>query len=259
VQRKAIRGTQVAVWQAGTGQDLVFVHGFQNDHTAWRPLVNRLDPARYRSTSFDLVGCGVSEGADTWERCTIDQYAADLIALCDVLDLRRPVVVGHSLGAATILSAALANPGRFAGLVLMAPASTTGLDFLPDYGFEVLAHPTREQQELLARAAFRCPPPDDDFRQLMAVIELASAQHIEGAARSMREFTCQQDLASLEVPSILLCGDHDRHVPLRNHLATHRAIPHCGLQVYFDIGHVPFVETPGRCASDVGRFLATIG
>lgn len=260
LQRHPVRGADLAVRQSGGGdRDLVFVHGFQNDHTAWRPLVERLDEDRYRFTSFDLLGCGASGGADTWQRCTIDEYGADLTALCDVLDIDRPVVLGHSLGGATILSAALANPGRFAGLVLFAPASTTGLDFLPDEaGFDVLAHPTRKQQRALASAAFRRPPPEEDFRRLMAVLEVASPEHIEGAARSMRTFTCQPNLAALDVPSILVCGDRDRHVPLRNHLATQQAIPRCGLQVYFDIGHVPFVETPDSCAADVERFLSTI-
>lgn len=261
MQRQKIRGADLAIWQSGKGdRDLVFVHGFQNDHTAWRTLVERLDEDRYRFTSFDLLGCGASGGADTWERCTIDQYGADLIGLCDRLDIDRPVVLGHSLGGAIILSAALANPGRFAGAVLVAPASTTGLDFLPDAAsFDALVHPTREQQRALARTAFRRPPPEEDFRGLMAVIELAAPEHIEGAARAMRKFTCQPHLVTLDMPSIVVCGDRDRHVPLRNHLATQRAIPRCGLQVYFDIGHVPFIEAPDSCAADIERFLATIG
>lgn len=261
MRRHTIRGGDLAVWQSGRGnRDLVFVHGFQNDHTAWRPLTARLDEDRYRFTHFDLLGCGASGGADTWQRCTIDEYAADLTALCDMLDLDRPVAVGHSLGGAIILSAALADPSRFAGAVLIAPASTTGLDFLPDEAsFNALAYPTPEQQRALNRAAFRQPPPEEYFRELMDVVEMASTEHIEGAARGMRTFTRQPDLAALAVPSILMCGDRDRHVPLRNHLATHRAIPRCGLQVYFDIGHVPFVETPDSCAADIERFLATIG
>ncbi len=261
MRRRTIRSAELAIWQSGSGErDLVFVHGFQNDHTAWQPLVERLDGDRYRFTLFDLLGCGASGGADTWERCTIDEYGADLAALCDLLDVDRPVVVGHSLGAAAAICAALVNPGRFAGLVLVAPASTSGLDFLADEAsFEVLAHPTPEQQLALARSAFRRRPAEEDFRQLMRVIGAASPQHIEGAARAMRTFTCQPDLLRLETPSILICGDRDRHVPLRNHLATQQAIPRCGLQVYFDVGHVPFAETPERCAADVERFLATVG
>jgi sigma-B regulation protein RsbQ len=248
------------VWQSGAGdRDLVFVHGFQNDHSAWRPLLERLDPDRYRFTCFDLLGCGASADAGTWARCTIDEYAADLAALCDALAIRRPAVIGHSLGAAIILSAALADPGRYAGAVLIAPASTSGLDFLPDEAsFAALAHPTREQQRALAAAAFRRPPPENEFRELMAVIEAASPRHIEGAARAMRAFSRQAELAALTVPCIVVCGDRDRHVPLRNHLATQQAIPRCRLQVYFDVAHVPFAETPDACAADVRRFLATL-
>ena len=194
------------------------------------------------------------------ERCSIQEYGADLVALCDGLEIGRPVVLGHSLGAAIVVSAALENPGRFAGAVLLAPASTTGLDFLPDdASFDALAHPTADQQHALARAAFRRLPTEEDFAEFVAVIEQASPEHIEGAARAMRGFTCQSDLDVLDLPVILICGDRDRHVPLRNHLATQHAIPRCGLQVYFDIGHVPFMETPDSCAADVERFLATVG
>jgi len=235
------------------------VHGFQNDHSVWRPLLQRLDPERYRFTCFDLLGCGASAGADTWTRCTIDEYAADLAALCDLMEIRRPVAIGHSLGAAIILTAALADASRFAGAVLVAPASTSGLDFLPDQSsFTALAYPTREQQRALAAAAFRRPPPESDFSELMAVIEAASASHIEGAARSLQGFSRQADLSALTLPCIVICGDRDRHVPLRNHLATQQAIPRCRLQVYFDIGHVPFVETPDACAADIERFLTAI-
>lgn len=238
----------------------MFVHGFQNDHTAWHPLVERLDENCYRFSSFDLLGCGASGNADTWQRCTIEEYGADLVALCERLALDRPVVFGHSLGGAIALSAALAQPGRFGGLVLVAPASTTGFDFLPDEAsFDALAYPSRQQQHDLARTAFRRPPSEDYLRELMMVIDSASSEHIEGAARSMRTFTHQPDLAALDVPSLLVCGDRDRHVPLRNHLATQRALPRCGLQVYYDIGHVPFVEIPDSCAVDIERFLATIG
>lgn len=251
-----LRDAVVAYEQSGEGVDLVLVHGFQNDRSAWDPFVERLDPARYRVTRFDLVGCGGSSRPDAWSRCTLDEYARDLVALCDALDLPAPVLVGHSLGGGTVLRAALREPERFAGLVLVAPASTSGLDFLPEGAFEGLAHPTPEQQRELARAAFHQPPPPGYLEALWAVIARATPEHIEGAARSMRDFRCQDALRGLtSPPALLVCGDRDRHVPLRNHLATRQAIPRCGLQVYFDVGHVPFVETPEAFARDVLRFV----
>lgn len=50
------------------------------------------------------------------------------------------MVVGHSLGGGIALRAALNEPNRFAGLILAAPVSTTGLDFLPDGQFVTLSH-----------------------------------------------------------------------------------------------------------------------
>ncbi|MET0577176.1 MAG: alpha/beta hydrolase [Ilumatobacteraceae bacterium] len=260
LQLVSIRGVDVAVRQGGRGLDIVLVHGFQNDHTAWDPFVDRLDLDAHRVTAFDLVGCGASASPVTWERCTIGEYAEDLVAVCDALELDSPVVIGHSLGGATALEAALGNGDRFRALVLAAPASTTGLDFLPDAAaFESLAHPTVEQQHQLARAAFRRPPGEDELRALFATVARATPEHIEGAARSMRDFVRQGELDRLRVPTLLVCGDRDRHVPLRNLLATQQAIPRCGLQVYFDVGHVPFAEVPDRFAADVSHFLGSIG
>lgn len=257
MQRLSLRDTEVAFDQTGGGDvDLVLVHGFQNDHSAWDPFVERLDPARHRVTRFDLVGCGESAPPEKWTRCTLEEYAADLLALCDALELAAPVVVGHSLGGGTALRAALDRPDRFAGLVLVAPVSTTGLDFLPEGAFEGLAHPTPAQQRTLLRAAFRRPPSDAYLEALYAVIARATPEHIEGAARAMRDFRCQGELAALTTPpALLVCGDRDRHVPLRNHLATQQAIPRCGLQVYADVGHVPFAEVPDAFARDVLRFV----
>jgi pimeloyl-ACP methyl ester carboxylesterase len=259
VDRLAVRDAVLAVDQTGAGDtDLVLVHGFQNDRTAWDPFVARCDPARFRITRFDLVGCGDSSAAQAWSRCTIDEYARDLSSLCDALGLAAPIVVGHSLGGGTALRAALREPDRFAALVLVAPVSTTGLDFVPEGAFEGLVRPTREQQRDLARAAFRRSPPPADFEALMAVIARATPEHIEGAARSMREFRCQGELASLAPPALLVCGDRDRHVPVRNHLATWQAIPRCALQVFADVGHVPFAEVPDAFAADVLRFVASV-
>ena len=257
MDRLGVRQAEIAVYQAGTGRDVIVIHGFQNDHSAWDPFVERLDLQHTRVTALDLVGCGASSGAPAWTRCTISEYADDLIAVCDALGLVAPIAIGHSLGGAVVLEAALARPARFSGAVLVAPASTSGLDFLPDEAaFEALAHPTPDQQRALAIAAFRSPRPVDELDTLMAVIARATPEHIEGAARSMREFTRQADLPRLAVRTLLVCGDRDRHVPLTNHLATHQGIPRCGLQVYFDVGHVPFVEVPDRFADDVTRFLA---
>jgi sigma-B regulation protein RsbQ len=258
MERVSIRGETLAVHRDGAGpESLVLVHGFQNDASAWQPFVDRLDLDRFTVTRFDLAGCGASSRPATSARCTIDEYALDLLAVCEHQGLARPVAIGHSLGGGTVLRAALDRAGAFRAMVLVAPVSTSGLDFVAPERFGALSHPTREQQAELARAAFRYPPAD--LGPLLAVIERATPEHIEGAAGSMRDFTIAPELATLDGRVLLVCGDRDNHVPLRNHLATWRAIRRCGLQVYFDVGHVPFQEIPDRFAEDVTRFVGGLG
>ena len=143
VRMVPVRGVEVAVRQVGRGIDIVLLHGFQNDHTAWDPYIERLDLDSYRVTALDFVGCGASASVAIWQRCTIAEYAEDVFAVCDALEIAAPVLIGHSLGGATALEAALTTRDRLRALVLVAPASTTGFDFLPDAAaFESLAHPT---------------------------------------------------------------------------------------------------------------------
>jgi sigma-B regulation protein RsbQ len=259
MQRLAVRGEELSVRRDGSGPiPIVFAHGFQNDASGWQPVVDRLDLDRFTLVRFDFAGCGASSQPSSWERCTIDEYAQDLLALCDQLGLDRPIAAGHSLGGGTVVRAALARPGAFRAMVLVAPVSTSGLDFLPPEQFGTLSHPTREQQVELARAAFRHAPSAAEFDALLAVIALATPEHIEGAARSMRDFTVAADLDALDGPFLLVCGDRDNHVPVRNHLDTWRALRRSGLQVYFDVGHVPFHEVPDRFTEDLLRFVATL-
>jgi pimeloyl-ACP methyl ester carboxylesterase len=107
----------------------------------------------------------------------------------------------------------------------------------------------------LARAAFRRPPPPGLLDQVLAVVRSASPEHVEGVVRSTRDFCVEQDLARLTCRTIVIAGDRDRHVPLRNHLATAAAIPRCGLQVFYDVGHVPFVEVPDEFDRVLARFV----
>jgi sigma-B regulation protein RsbQ len=234
----AVRGQELAVRHDGTGPiPIVCVHGFQNDASAWDPFVERLDPDRYRVTRFDLAGCGASSAPASWERCTIAEYAADLLALFDQLGWSPPI--------ATITWAGiLRRPGRPRPLELVAPVSTSG---------STSCHPSastarhrRATSRSPGRAAFRHPRAGTTRRPL-AVIARATPEHTEGAARSCL-FTIAPELAALDARSARGRRQARPQPP-------DPGIRRCGLQVYFDVGHVPFQETPERFAEDVARFL----
>ena len=133
--------------------------------------------------------------------------------------------------------------------------STRGLDFVDDTTAERLAHPTPEEQRALLGAAFHRPPDEATMAALLATIAEAHPNHIEGAARSMRTFDIEARLHEIGCPVLLVAGDRDRHVPLRNHLATWAGLRRAGLHVEHDVGHVPFIEATATSARLVRGLL----
>jgi sigma-B regulation protein RsbQ len=245
----------MAVTRSGAGpRHLVLVHGFRNAGSAWAPLMERL-PEGFTALAPDLPGCGTSDRPATWERCTVGAYARDVAALIAAEELTRPVLVGHSLGGGIGIRIAIDHPDLLGGLVLVAPGSTRGLDFISAGQIEALIDSTDDELVSLAHAAFRRPPPPEVFEQVLDVVRSASPQHIEGVVRSMRDFCVESELAGIGCRTLVIAGDRDRHVPLRNHLATAMAIPRCGVQVFTDVGHVPFVEVPDEFDRVLLRFV----
>lgn len=105
----------------GAGPTVVWIGGFRSDMEGTKALA--LDAAaRERGWAFvryDHFAHGQSSG--DWRQATIGRWREDAIALIDHLD--GPVIpVGSSMGGWVALLAALARPGRMAGLVLINPA-----------------------------------------------------------------------------------------------------------------------------------------
>jgi sigma-B regulation protein RsbQ len=105
------------------GQPMLFAHGFGCDQNMWRYVAPHFAD-RYRVVLFDHVGAGGSDLAsyEPERYATLDGYADDVLALCRELDLRDVVFVGHSVSAMIGVLAALAEPSRFAKLVLVGPS-----------------------------------------------------------------------------------------------------------------------------------------
>jgi len=248
-------GVRIAVTVSGAGpQHLVLVHGFRNAGAVWAPLMRRL-PEHFTAVAPDLPGCGTSDRPASWERCTVGAYARDVVAIIEAHGLTRPVLIGHSLGGSIAIRVALDQADLLGGLVLIGPGSTRGLDFLSVEQIEALTRQTDDELKALARAAFRRPPPPEEFERMMDVVRSASPQHVEGVVRSARDFHVESELAGLTSPTLVIAGDRDGHVPIRNHLATAMAIPRRGLQVFTDVGHVPWIEVPEEFDRVLLRFL----
>lgn len=104
----------------GSGQPLVLLHGLAGHAGEWDALAGRLS-SRYRVVAIDQRGHGASERHP--RDVSRAAYVADVIAVADQLALRRPVLVGQSLGGHTAMLTAAAHPGLVRALVLVEAGS----------------------------------------------------------------------------------------------------------------------------------------
>lgn len=94
---------------------LIFIHGAQQDHFCWLPLLRRF-AGRRNALAPDLPGHGDSEGPQLESVEAIADWLADFL---DALGLARATLVGHSMGALAALEAAARVPRRVAALALL--------------------------------------------------------------------------------------------------------------------------------------------
>lgn len=117
-RRVSANGVELAVYEwPGAEPTLLLIHANSFHARCWDPVVARLEGRR--RIALDLRGHGQSEKPPlpySWP-----DLADDLVALCDALELRGVVGVGHSLGGYALILAAALKPELFRSLLLLDP------------------------------------------------------------------------------------------------------------------------------------------
>lgn len=118
-QHITVKDLKLRVYQAGTGPDVLFLHGSIGsieDFETVSPLLKD-----YRVTLFDRIGHGYSEMPSV--QANIASNADYASALIEMLQLKNVIVVGHSYGGSIALKMAINKTPNVKALVLIAPAS----------------------------------------------------------------------------------------------------------------------------------------
>lgn len=104
-------------------QPMMFAHGFGCDQNMWRFVAPEFED-RFRVVTLDLVGSGGSDltAYDAQKYSSLEGYAVDILEVCRALDLHDVILVGHSVSSMIGMLAALAEPERFAKLVMIGPS-----------------------------------------------------------------------------------------------------------------------------------------
>ena len=279
-------GTGLAVRAAGAPSKptIVFVHGFSLDMTTWHYQWTSLSD-RFRCVLFDFRSHGRSARAAGGDLSPL-AFAHDLAAVLETVGDGPVLLVGHSMGAMSMLAMAETRPELFgdpvAGVVFVGSAAN---DLLRG-AFGSVTELLRPKLGSLRQAAGRVnrlrkvvlSSPADVGQMVARATQFGSdasphlVRYVVGlAARTpsevwteglagLMEMDLRHAIEHIGVPALVIVGDQDRMTPPSSSVALASELPHGRLEIVEGAGHFPMMERHEdfnrRLASFAGEVLA---
>lgn len=247
--------------EAGAGWPAILLHAFPLNARMWRPQLERV-PTGWRFIAPHLRGFGRTPlpASDAGAAVTVAEYAADVFALMDALELDDGVIGGLSMGGYITFAMYRLAPARFTGMVLA--------DTRPQADTPQAREARVQMRKLLAErgpagvASEMVPKlfsPDADSETIdlaRTLIESADGTGIDAALGALMDRPdSTPDLARISCATLIAAGEHDEITPLAEAQAMQRAVRRATLTVIPRAGHISSLEQPEFFSRGLGDFL----
>ncbi|MGC4991844.1 alpha/beta fold hydrolase [Nocardia salmonicida] len=264
-------GAQIFFKDWGTGQPVVFSHGWPLSADAWDDQARLVAEHGYRAIAHDRRGHGRS--SQTWDGNTMDRYADDLGELIEHLDLHDAVLVGHSTGGGEVARyLGRHGSGRVAKAVLLGAVppvmvkSETNPDGTPVEVFDgIRAGVAADRSQFywdLSEAFYGFNRPEVAVSEgaRRAFWRLGMQVGVRAAYECVAQFSetdFTEDLLGIDVPVLVAHGDDDQIVPLHDSaMKSAELIKNATLRVYPGAPHGLHGEFRTAFEADLLAFLA---
>lgn len=247
-------------------QPMIFAHGFGCDQNMWR-FVAPAFKEDYKIVLFDYVGSGKSDpGAYKPERyADLQGYAQDVIEICDALELKDAIFVGHSVSSMIGALASIERPELFKSLILVVP-SPCYINCPPDYigGFEradIEGLLDMMDKNYIGWASFLAPVimKNDNRPELAGELEESFCSTDPKIARRFAEATFysdnRADLPKVKTPSLIIQVTDDAVAPVSVGEFMHAELPNSTLNLMDATGHCPHMSHPRQTIEFMKEYL----
>jgi non-heme chloroperoxidase len=263
-------GTEIYYKDWGTGQPLVFSHGWPLTADAWDAQMVFLAAHGFRCIAHDRRGHGRS--SQPWDGNEMDTYADDLGALTSALDLKDAVHIGHSTGGGEVAryigrhgTARVAKAvliGAVPPLMLKTPANPGGL---PIDAFDAIrAGVTADRSQFfkdLTTPFYGANRPGAKVSQgvrdsfwLQGM--LAGHKNALDCIKAFSETDFTEDLKKFDVPTLVMHGDDDQIVPIgASAMQSSKLVKNATLKVYPGLSHGMCTINADQINADLLGFL----
>lgn len=241
------------------GLPVLFLHGVTDSWRSFEPVLPHL-PCGIRALALSQRGHGDAYRPAAGYRTR--DFAADIAAFVETLELGPCVVVGHSMGSTHALRFAIDHPHLVHGLVLVAcfasyrnnPAVVELCQQIACFEDPIDPGFVRELQE--STLANPIPPA---FLAACVLESLKMPAHVWRAVfAGFLEDDFASELHRVTAQTLILWGDRDGLCPRADQDALVKAIPRSQLIAYQGVGHAVHWEKPQRFAADVVAFSSSL-
>lgn len=251
----------VAGIETGQGPALVLVAGLGSSHRMWGDLPGVLS-RRFTVIAIDNRGIG---GSRPGQPFSLADAALDVIAAADGRGQHRFALLGASMGGAIALAAALQAPRRVSCLVVASCAASLtahgrrSLELLRDL---LRFLPSDRVGRALMSLAFappfaqRFPGFVDEAARLYGLDPDDRPGALDQVERLLIGWDLRPQLAELEIPALVLCGDRDPIVAPEDTAELARTLPAAELVTVAGAAHSVLAEGGGEVLQKVVDFLA---
>jgi pimeloyl-ACP methyl ester carboxylesterase len=234
----------------GSGQPLICQHTAGCHNHQWRGLLEDEEiTAKYRVIAYDLPRHGKSDpplNKEWWKedyRLTADHYVNFIVALCDGLDLKKPIFMGSSFGGNVALQLALRKPDRFKAVIPVEAA-----DYSPGFYLDWWRHPHANAAQVCASGVWdlMAPMSPDIDRWLTWFYYTQGSEAFKGdlyfysVDHDLRDKL--QDIDGEKCPVVMMTGEYDYLTPPTATKNTADQIKGGTFIEMDDIGHFPMSE-----------------
>ena len=235
-----IKNVDVNYIQYGEGKDIVLLHGWGQNIEMMKPIGDNLSD-RFRINILDLPGFGESE--EPKEIWSIKDYSDLLEEFINKLEIKKPIIMGHSFG----------------GRVAIRYSSNHPIEKLILFGSPCI----RIQEDLPIHIkmlkTIKKLPGMNEFGEYMK--KYIGSRDYKAASPTMRQIlvnVVNEDLSKyakeIEEPTLLIWGEQDTEAPVEDARELERIMPDAGL-IVLPGTHYAYLENLGQVINILNNFI----
>ena len=244
----------------GSGAPIIMLHGWNENRTIFKFQIEDLSK-NYRVITIDLRGHGKSSKPRLGY--SYSRIVIDIKRFLDIMNIRNPIIVGHSLGGQIALEYYLkynnCNKLVLISSPYMAPTQLSGIIRMGEkYLSKKLRSSLKYASEVMKDQRIKrdSKESDDESRSIFSKKSFQVPFYVTiGLSFSGLSFNIENKLKDIKIPVLILAGEKDDLIPISVFEKMADKIPNCKLIKFENCGHFSFIEEVSRVNKNILEFL----